>query len=62
MIITDAQNETLKKYGVEVFDEVNDTLLALDAKITEIGFNKDESLNQTGLLLQKLYDVLYYQN
>lgn len=62
MIITDEQKEVLEKYGVEVFDDIDDTLMALDDKITEIGFNKDYSLNQTGLLLQKLYDALYYQN
>lgn len=62
MIITDEQKEVLEKYGVEVFDDIDDTLMALDDKITEIGFNKDYSLNQKGLLLQKLYDALYYQN
>lgn len=62
MNITDEQREVLKKYGVEIFDNVNDTLLALDDKITEIGFNSDYSLNKTGLLLQLLYDKLYNQN
>lgn len=62
MNITDEQREVLKKYGVEIFDNVNDTLLALDDKITEIGFNFDYSLNKTGLLLQLLYDKLYNQN
>lgn len=40
-----------------------DTVLEdLDAKITEIGFNADYSLNETGQRLQKLHDELYDQN
>lgn len=60
--ITDAQKEILKNYGVSVFGEINDVLLALDAKITEIGFDADYELNDDGLKLQKLYDELYDQN
>ena len=52
----------LKKYGVEVLDDVDDTLLALDDKITEVGFNADYSLNEKGQELQKLYDELYAAN
>ena len=36
--------------------------LTLDAKITEVGFNADYSLNEKGLKLPKLYDKLYNQN
>lgn len=62
MNITDEQKEILKKYGVKVFDDVDYTLLDLDDKITEVGFNKDYSLNKIGLSLQNLYDELYNQN
>ncbi len=62
MSITDSQKALLTKYGVEVREDVNDTLLALDDKITEIGFNADYELNEVGLKLQNLYDELYNQN
>ena len=62
MNITDEQRKILKKHGVDVFDAVDDTLLALDNKITEIGFNTDYSLNEKGRELQKLYDELYAAN
>ena len=62
MIITDAQKELLQKYGLEVLDDVDDTLLVLDDKITEVGFNTDYSLNEKGRELQKLYDELYNAN
>ena len=47
---------------MEVFDDVDDTLLALDDKITEVGFNADYSLNKKGHELQKLYDEIYIAN
>ena len=59
MNITDEQRKLLEKYSVEVLDDVDDTLLALDDKITEVGFNADYSLNEKGRELQKLYDELY---
>ena len=62
MIITQEQKDTLIQNNVEIFDNTDDTLLALDDKITEIGFNSDYTLNKTGLMLQRLYDDLYYQN
>ncbi len=43
-------------------EDIDTVLEELDAKITEIGFNNDYSLNKTGLSLQKLYDELYNQN
>ena len=42
--------------------DIDTVLEDLDAKITEIGFNADYSLNETGAKLQKLYDELYNQN
>jgi len=62
MNITKKQKDILTEYAVEIFDDVNDTLLALDAKITEIGFDANYALNTVGLKLQRLYDELYDQN
>lgn len=62
MNITDEQRKILEKYSVEVLDDVDDTLLALDDKITEVGFNADYFLNEKGRELQKLYDELYAAN
>lgn len=42
--------------------DIDVVLDKLDAKITEIGFNADYSLNKTGQRLQRLYDELYNQN
>lgn len=60
--ITEEQDGILKKYNIVCSDDVNVLLLDLDAKITEIGFNPDYSLNEIGLKLQRLYDQLYNQN
>lgn len=62
MNITDEQRKLLEKYSVDVLDDVDDTLLALDDIITEVGFNADYSLNEKGRELQKLYDELYAAN
>lgn len=62
MNITDEQKELLNKYCVEVLEDADDTLLAIDYKITEVGFNSDYSLNEKGQELQKLYDELYMAN
>ena len=62
MNITDEQRKLLEKYSVEVLCDADDTLLALDDKITEVGFNADYSLNEKGQELQKLYDELYAAN
>ncbi len=42
--------------------DIDTVLEELDAKITEVGFNNDYSLNKIGLSLQKLYDELYEAN
>lgn len=62
MNITDEQKEQLAKYDIAVTSDIDTLLLDLDDKITEIGFNADYSLNETGAKLQKLYDELYNQN
>ena len=62
MNITNEQYEILSKYQIEVCEDINDLLLNIDSKITEIGFNSDYSLNDVGLKLQLLYDQIYNQN
>lgn len=62
MNITVEQKKLLAKYDIAVISDIDTLLLNLDDKITEIGFNKDYSLNETGLKLQKLYDELYNNN
>ena len=67
MNITDEQKELLLEHLPEVDQYLNsgdvDAVLdQLDDKITEIGFNKDYSLNKIGLKLQRLYDQIYIQN
>ena len=62
MIISESQAELLSQYDIQTNDDINILLLDLDDKITEIGFNKDYSLNEIGLKLQRLYDQIYIQN
>ena len=62
MNITREQREILNKYRIALSNDINDLLLNIDAKITEIGFNPDYSLNHAGLKLQLLYDQIYNQN
>ena len=42
--------------------DIDTVLEDLDERITDVGFNADYSLNETGRKLQTLYDELYYQN
>ncbi len=65
--ISDDQQKLLLTYLPSLRESIYsgdiDTVLdELDAKITEVGFNNDYSLNKIGLSLQKLYDELYNQN
>ena len=62
MNITAEQKALLKEYNIDVSEDINDTLLELDAKITEVGFDDNYALSEEGLKLQRLYDKLYYQN
>ena len=65
MNLTEEQKALLKKYNIDIPDnpkDINILLLDLDDKITSIGFNSDDSLNENGLKLQKLYDEIYQQN
>jgi len=65
--ITEEQKSILLLHIPDINQSINngdldDVLDQLDDKITEIGFNRDYTLNEIGLKLQKLYDELYVQN
>ena len=62
MIITEKQKELVKKYLKESYTDIDLLLTELDDKITEIGFDENYDINEEGILLQRLYDDLYYQN
>ena len=65
MRITLAQKAALIKYGVKIYDDVDETLIAISDRILEIGFLPGDDydlLNKTGLKMRKLYDELYEQN
>ena len=61
--ITEDQKQLLQANNVPISEDVDVLLLDLDAKITEVGFTRDQqNLNDTGLKLQRLYDQIYNQN
>ena len=67
MNITEEQKSILLLHIPDINQSINngdldDVLDQLDDKITEIGFNRDYTLNEIGLKLQKLYDEPYVQN
>ena len=63
MYITTIQKEILKKYNIPICGEINELLLLIDAKITEIGYEANyERVNPAGRELERLYDELYDQN
>ena len=63
MNITTIQKEVLKKYNIPICGEINEMLLLIDAKITEIGYDANyERVNPAGRELERLYDELYDQN
>lgn len=67
MNITEEQKSILLSHIPDINQSINngdldDVLDQLDDKITEIGFNRDYTLNEIGLKLQKLYDEFYVQN
>mgnify|MGYP000437032512 CR=1 FL=1 len=78
MYITTIQKEILKKYNIPICGEINELLLLIDAKITEIyegtsevhkvviteiGYEANyERVNSAGRELERLYDELYDQN
>jgi len=62
MNITEKQKELVKKYLKKSYTDIDLLLTELDDKITEIGFDENYDINEEGILLQRLYDDLYYQN
>lgn len=62
MIITEKQKELVKTYLKKSYTDIDLLLTELDDKITEIGFDENYDINEEGILLQRLYDDLYYQN
>ena len=63
MNITTIQKEVLKTYNIPICGEINEMLLLIDAKITEIGYEANyERVNPAGRELERLYDELYDQN
>ena len=62
MIITEKQKELVKKYLKKSYTDIDLLLTELDDKITEIGFDENYDINEEGILLQRLYDDLYYRN
>ena len=61
--LTNEQREILATYDIEIAEDINDLLLALDAKITEIGFTADfNHLNAVGTKLQTRYEHIFDQN
>lgn len=59
MNITSEQRRLLSKYGILESSDENELLLAIDEKITQIGFDADYALNNDGKILQALYDEMY---
>ena len=64
LTITEEQRNVLDEYGIPITksNELNTLLLDIDAKITEIGFDRDYELTEVGLKLQRIYDQIYMQN
>lgn len=62
MNITEKQKKLVKKYLKKSYTDIDLLLTELDDKITEIGFDENYDINEEGILLQRLYDDLYYQN
>lgn len=60
--ITEKQKELVKTYLKKSYTDIDLLLTELDDKITEIGFDDNYDINEEGILLQRLYDDLYYQN
>ena len=51
------------EYNIPICGEINEMLLLIDAKITEIGYEANyERVNPAGRELERLYDELYDQN
>lgn len=62
MNLTPEQLELLQAYDVTITESREELLRNLDDKITEIGYNRDYTMNKVGRALLRLYNALYLQN
>lgn len=61
-MLSDEQKRILDKYGVYSGEDIDLVLDELENKVLEIGYLDNwESLNDTGAMLERLYDEIYVQ-
>lgn len=61
-MLSDEQRRILDKYGVYSGEDIDLVLDELENKVLEIGYLDNwESLNDTGAMLEWLYDEIYVQ-
>lgn len=61
-MLSDEQRRILDKYGVYSGEDIDLVLDELENKVLEIGYLDNwESLNDTGAMLERLYDEIYVQ-
>lgn len=61
-MLSDEQRKILDKYGVYSGEDIDLVLDELENKMLDIGFEKgQETLNDTGAMLERLYDEIYVQ-
>lgn len=61
-MLSDEQRKILDKYGVYSGEDIDLVLDELENKVLEIGYLDNwESLNDTGAMLERLYDEIYVQ-
>lgn len=61
-MLSDEQRRILDKYGVYSGEDIDLVLDELENKMLDIGFEKgQETLNDTGAMLERLYDEIYAQ-
>lgn len=61
-MLSDEHRRILDKYGVYSGEDIDLVLDELENKVLEIGYLDNwESLNDTGAMLERLYDEIYVQ-
>lgn len=61
-MLSDEQRKILDKYGVYSGEDIDLVLDELENKMLDIGFEKgQETLNDTGAMLERLYYEIYVQ-
>lgn len=61
-MLSDEQRKILDEYGVYSGEDIDLVLDELENKVLEIGYLDNwESLNDTGAMLERLYDEIYVQ-